>query len=262
MQKKYEPPFYSFPKLKEKLISMGVVIGQAAPYTSVGTVTISPNEIGKRLFFENGNIYYIDDHGIKRRGVMYKAAYYFEYQGCISKPKFHVCQCSTIQNWGKNAYRFSNGEPVRIYSRNTHREESVSEMELCNNCKQMMIAEEKQKVSSSTDFVELLKKSGEIKENELDIFGYTKEWADISLAYRTKKKFTCERCGITLQSDFDRQYMQTHHKNGDKTDNREANLECLCIKCHSEINETHQRNFSRGGNKVQLANFIKKYQHR
>lgn len=53
--------------------------------------------------------------------------------------------------------------------------------------------------------------------------------------------------------------MQTHHKNGVKTDNREGNLECLCIKCHSEVDDTHRRNFSSAAQKVLIEDYMRKY---
>ena len=96
-------------------------------------------------------------------------------------------------------------------------------------------------------------------EYDVDIFGYVKNWEEISLAYRTKKLFTCERCGIHVENGFDHYYMHTHHKNGVKTDNREGNLECLCIKCHSEVDDTHRRNFSSGAQKVMIDEYMHKY---
>lgn len=113
-----ESPIFSFPKLKERLTSMGIQIGQAGAWKTVGTVDILPEDIGKRLLFEDGGIFYIDDEGVKRRGFMYKTSFYFEWQGRISKPKFHVCKCTAIENFGREAYRFANAEPIKVYSRN------------------------------------------------------------------------------------------------------------------------------------------------
>lgn len=241
---------------------MGIQIGKAGAWRSVGTVDVLPEDIGERILFEDGGIFYIDDDGVKRRGFMYKTAFYFEYQGMKKSPKFHVCKCTAIENFGRDAYRFANAEPIKVYSRNAHKEVEVEGMELCGYCKRMLMDEEAERVNDSTDFVEILKKAGDVEEPteyDIDIFGYVKNWEEISLAYRTKQNFTCERCGTHVEDGFDHYFMQTHHKNGVKTDNREGNLECLCIKCHSEVDDAHKHNFSSAAQKVVIEEYMRKY---
>lgn len=255
-------PICAFPKLKEKLTSMGVHIGVAGVWRSVGTVDVLPEDIGERILFEDGNIFYIDDEGVKRRGFMYKTQFYFEWRGQASQPKFHVCRCTAIENFGRDAYRFANAEPIKVYSRNAHKEVEVEGMELCGFCKRMLRGKEAMRVNDSTDFVEILKETGEVEEPaeyDVDILGYVKNWEEISLAYRIKKNFTCESCGTHVEDGFDYFYMQTHHKNGVKTDNRESNLECLCIRCHAEVDDAHKRRFSSAASKVVLDEYMRKY---
>lgn len=46
---------------------------------------------------------------------------------------------------------------------------------------------------------------------------------------------------------------------GDKLDNRESNLECLCIKCHSEVDDTYRRNFNTLTQQGLIQEFLLKY---
>lgn len=163
-------PIYDFPNLKKRLTDMGIKIGRASVWHPVGPVDVRPEDIGKRILFEDGGIFYIDDEGVKRRGFVYKAAFYFEWQGHINQPKFHVYKCTAIENFGRNAYRFANAEPIKVYSRNAYKEVEVEGMELCSYCKHMLTDEEAERVNNSTDFVEILKEAGDVKEpTEYDV---------------------------------------------------------------------------------------------
>ena len=55
--------------------------------------------------------------------------------------------------------------------------------------------------------------------------------------------------------------MHVHHKNGKKADNKEANLQCLCIDCHSKVDNTHKEHWTKGSNKIILNEYIKRYKN-
>ena len=117
----------------------------------------------------------------------------------------------------------------------------------------------------SSDFVELLKKANGDQEEqdhegvELDLFGYTRDWDDVSRQYREKHDYTCEHCGLRLDDVYDRQYMHVHHINGDKLNNKESNLKCLCLYCHAHIDSHHYKRLTTGANKFAYYPFVDKY---
>ena len=141
-------------------------------------------------------------------------------------------------------------------------EVEVSGLQLCGYCSQILASKFENESHNSTDFVGLLKQTENISPNEneeVDIFGYTKNWEQISQAFRHIHKFTCEHCKIQIVNPFDQHFIHTHHKNGNKIDNRESNLECLCIRCHSEIDDHHKLRLNSGANKIILNEFNNKY---
>ena len=60
-------------------------------------------------------------------------------------------------------------------------------------------------------------------------------------------------------NDYDKQYMHVHHINGDKLNNDESNLRCLCVYCHAHVDDHHFRRLTRGANKVSYFSFIDRY---
>lgn len=84
---------------------------------------------------------------------------------------------------------------------------------------------------------------------------YPDNWHSISQDYRRKMHYTCERCGITLSAGVVSYYLDVHHLDGNKQNNDPSNLQCLCVDCHSQVNEAHQRVFSRGDEAQRLREF-------
>ena len=65
--------------------------------------------------------------------------------------------------------------------------------------------------------------------------GYAENWPEISRTYRAKKNFTCEEgegCGVNLKRNP--RLTDTHHIDGDKTNDDDDNLQCLCKLCHKK----------------------------
>ncbi|MGI9306988.1 MAG: hypothetical protein ACR2P5_06760 [Gammaproteobacteria bacterium] len=67
--------------------------------------------------------------------------------------------------------------------------------------------------------------------------GYPNNWAKISAAFRKERKYTCEVCSVKCGADANLAntgLTEAHHINGDKSDCKYANLQCLCVYCHSQ----------------------------
>ncbi len=63
---------------------------------------------------------------------------------------------------------------------------------------------------------------------------YPADFVKISKKFRASRNYQCEQCKIDLQHQNLQKFSECHHTDMNVTDNRIANLKCLCIKCHAE----------------------------
>lgn len=214
-----------------------------------------------KISFEGDGIY-LEYKGKKWRGYMfmgeqigenefrgnYRVKFYNDY------PKFHLKKCDVIEDFIKNNkfnqfYIWSNDKHIDVLDRDTKEIHKEQQLRLCAKCRSMLINPE----NTTYEFYETLKKEGIFIEEkvEVDIFGYTRNWNVLSKEIRKKRNYTCEQCNIQVDKK-DRKYIHIHHKDGDKLNNSESNLQCLCISCHSEH---HPHKIS----KKDLEKFSEKY---
>lgn len=270
-------PLCTFPLFRQALEDQGIHVGDATGFIAIGGEDVLPDNIQNISFEPGEGIIYTFGDGRSTKVFLYKRRYHLENYG---KPRYHIRNCKVIQefiNSGsfKREYRMANTDEVKVINWDKRdREENVDRLPLCQFCMQVVLAEAAQRATAidlnryqgflsltdSTDYAQHLRKEAEEeKEVWVDKNGYTDDWPAISFAYRKKHNFTCERCGVSMESPMDYRFMQTHHRNGVKTNNNESNLECLCIECHSQVDKAHRENFSKGANAIMLDSFRRKY---
>ena len=63
--------------------------------------------------------------------------------------------------------------------------------------------------------------------------GYSPDWPQRSHLFRKHRKFTCEKCRVQLRHA--QHLLDMHHIDGDKRNDQDQNLRCLCKLCHARV---------------------------
>jgi hypothetical protein len=187
------------------------------------------------LQFDPTKIFFDDDGcAILRKGeerqllFYYKLHFHTHWLGTRRLPRFHILNCETRQEY--SGYVFANKMPVPVISRDTQKS-SVEKLELCKNCKRAAY-KNLWRSNNHTWYEAVL---DYVQNQSAPVFqtnGYHAMWSQVSEAYREKMNFRCESCGIDLSVQSEKQWLHTHHVNGDKRDNRTSNFQALCLLCH------------------------------
>lgn len=168
--------------------------------------------------------------------------------------RFHLTFCSKLKEMksaGKfEKYHINQNKENLFQIVNGNNETATTPLWVCKCCLEQLnyknynhSKNSQNKIRDEFDFNEFLHEYT-TNFNELpnyvgqDKGGYTSDWVSISTLYRASKNYTCESCGVNLNSR--KGLLHTHHKNGVTHDNRPSNLKAVCVLCHyEEPNHAH-----------------------
>lgn len=248
---------YEFQDLKAYLLSQGFNVKAGEGYKIIREDFNVAYKEGKIEFNADG-IYFQDEEGRQHKGYIFQPKYRVNDFGF---PKFHLFKCKTIETFLQKKifdqyYLYSTANVNDIIERNTDEVFKDVSLCLCENCRRILRMMQQEEFENTEDFYNVMGGGNTMEGDlEVDLFGYVREWRRISAFYRKKKNYTCEKCGIRLDG-INKRFLEVHHIDGDKLHNSENNLKCLCIECHSNVDEFHKRNYESRANQIRLKKFF------
>ena len=249
---------YNFQKLSQKLDFLNYPMVNESRFEIVRKDFSDEERRGNITFKEDG--IYLMINGVEHKGYMYiKKADVVRF----GQPKFHITNCSVIQDqknrgYFNGHYFWHNSNTVTIEDRNTHQIYENININLCSRCREQANIEEYRNTQGFFDLLDIQTEEPQ-DDVELDMFGYVKEWQQISKKFRIENGFTCDNCTIQIENRIDQRYIQVHHRSGNKLINNRENLQCLCALCHANIDEKHTLNFQKKRSVHEIASFVEKY---
>lgn len=249
---------YNFKNLEEKLDTLNYPKVTESRFEVVRKDLSEEERRGNVVFKEDG--VYIMINGLEHRGYMYMKSVDI---GRYGFPKFHITTCQKIieqRSSGRfeRSYFWHNSNTVNLTDRTTGEIHENVQLELCSFCRNQSNINN---FNNTKGFFNLLDIQEQTIANpeDVDIFGYVKDWRQISKKFRVENDYTCDSCNIKMEHNFDKRFIQVHHRNGNKLSNVRENLQCLCILCHANADEHHVGNFSNKKSVKEINAFIVKY---
>jgi hypothetical protein len=178
-----------------------------------------------------------------------------QYGGNYSDPKFHIADCITLQRmrenqrYGRYVIATRDDGLFQLHYINSGRR-TVKRLDVCQHCLDRLNYRGFQlgmlpKIRlawvqnfSIADFFEAYPKT---LHHSMPIHNewtaptndYSRDFPQISRAYREKRNWACETCEILLSKPDMQRYLQVHHINGLKNENSDENLKAVCVHCHA-----------------------------
>ena len=161
--------------------------------------------------------------------------------------KFHFCWCSTLQTMqaggrgGRYKAKFDVDNNIfTVYQGRAG--DAQKPMRVCMNCLSSMNHQNclgnyvlKNRLSNEFNIKIFFSEHGPQHlpqpTHQYHAGGYTADWDFVSRRKKEECGYVCQKCKGS--HSFDKSFLQTHHKNGVKSDNSDANLIVLCKTCHA-----------------------------
>lgn len=176
--------------------------------------------------------------------------------GEAKMPKFHLAYCLALEKMHKNnrfdRYVVANNDTgnfqVNIVDRAI--QSQTVKLSVCQNCLDTIhwkgFDMRKTARSSRLELVsrfalvdffkayprDLISATPQHTADTAPLNDYSQDWPNISKNIKITRGHQCKICNIILKFS-DSKYLHVHHKNGQKYDNRDSNLDVLCIACHA-----------------------------
>ena len=190
------------------------------------------------------------------------------------KTRYHVAECRTLHSMreGGRFDRYVAGKrldglfSVTSYDRLTRARGEKMEAQLapCFNCL-MYLNYKDFKTATPSERKQIIKDFSleEFFEENKSIFrclplytsetmpagDYLADWSSISRKFRERKNWKCECCNVDLSKN--RGLLHSHHKDGNKGNNKYSNLRALCVTCH-KAQPHHSQMYISGHDKMKL----------
>ena len=201
----------------------------------------------------SGELITILPDGSVRKSIIYIVDISTYYDEGWDYPKFHIYSCQMIKKMRarKRGHRYKASSRIDgkfMLIKNDEKWEE--ELKICSYClRQYNCQFESCKTKENFSIKKYIKNPV----RNFDFFEsfdfctlpniYSENWKSISDYMKKKLKYRCFKCNNDFSKKSLKEFLHTHHTDGDKTNNTLGNLVPLCIECHSkESNHGHIKN--------------------
>ncbi len=201
-----------------------------------------------------GDAYYAKEGEDIYHMFMYKARFHTQIDNKL--PVYHIADCRTIKEY--TGFTFASEMPVGVYCLDQNKDLGKQALKLCGNCKGKlslfsMFSGDKAWYEAILELATKMSKRG-YATDWIKTDGYTSDWKQVSMAIRLRDGLKCTSCHQQF-TESSRYFLEVHHRDANKENNRQSNLQSLCVKCHSQVDERHRTNFASDKGKQKLTKY-------